>query len=131
MTKYGNKITFVDGRSFSSKLEAATYQMLKLFEKAGEYRDVKCQVSVYLTAARVHMIPDFSAVNCKTGELEYFEAKGAQTQSYRNKRKLWTKFGPGKLHVYVGNYRKLRLLETVVPNIDDESTCLYCGRASK
>ena len=114
-SKYGNTKTTRAGRSFASKLEAALFDLLILREKAGELKDVRQQVSVYLTDARIQMIPDYSAVNVETGETEYHESKGAESDVYRIKRRLWKYYGPGKLYVYKGSYRKVYLHEVIIP----------------
>lgn len=103
------------GRSFASKLESALHRQLELLEQAGALRDLKCQPHVFLTEARIEMIPDFSAIDTRTGELVYFEAKGFETDVWRIKRKLWKYYGPGKLEVYKGSASRLVLHETIIP----------------
>lgn len=115
-SKYKNtRIRFHDGRSFASKLEAGLYDQLKLMELAGEIKDIKCQVRVELTDARIVMIPDFKYFCNRINEEVYAEAKGVETSDYRIKRKLWTVYGPGRLEVYKGSAKKLILIETIVP----------------
>ena len=46
--KYRAQSTIVDGKSFPSKLEASVYSLLKLRERAGEFKNLKCQVTIRL-----------------------------------------------------------------------------------
>lgn len=115
--KFGAKRTERAGYSFASRLEATVFDMLKNREKAGEIKDLKCQVQVYLTEARIIMKPDFSYENCSTGEIEYCEAKGAETDVWRLKRRLWLFYGPGLMHVWKGHYAHIFLDETLRPKL--------------
>ncbi len=105
----------VAGRSFASKFEAEIFQMLSLQEAAGEVRDLKCQDHVYLTEARIEMIPDFRVFDNKLQQLVWHEAKGFETDVFRLKRKLWTVFGPGRLVIYKGSAKSYRIAEVIVP----------------
>lgn len=99
--KYGNKKTQIDGYYFASKLEADLYVHLKEREKLGEIRDIKCQVQVRLTDAKILYKPDFSAIEVDSGQVVYFEAKGFETDVWRIKRRLWEAgYGPGRLEVW-------------------------------
>lgn len=109
--KYGAKRVTHAGMSFASKLEAALYD--HLVASAGDFSDIRCQPHVFLTDSRIEMIPDFSAVDVKTGELTFHEAKGFETAVWRIKRKLWTHYGSGPLHVYKGRPGSLKLVEVV------------------
>lgn len=86
------------GRTFDSKGEANLYLYLLADP---EITNIKQQVSVYLTKARILYKPDFSYE--KDGELIYAEYKGFPTPIWRIKRRLWIHYGPGKLEVYMGN----------------------------
>lgn len=113
--KYSAKKVDLDGRSFGSKLEAAVYGILKLFERAGEIRDIECQVQVELSAAKIVYKPDFRFLDVNSGRTEYAEAKGFETPEWRLKRRLWKAYGPGPLHVYMGSYANPKLTETIIP----------------
>jgi len=113
--KYGETATERNGRSFASKLEAALYDMLRIRVAAGELKELKCQVHVYLTEARIHMIPDFSALHVEQNTVWYFEAKGCETDVYLLKRKLWTCYGPGPLEIWKGSYKRLLYDRTIIP----------------
>lgn len=113
--KYGaKKITHHSGRSFASKLESALYDYLLFLEKAGEIAGLACQPHVFLTDARIEMIPDFAAT--KDGAIIYFEAKGFETDTWRLKRRLWKVYGPGRLQVFKGTASKLTMVEEIIPS---------------
>jgi hypothetical protein len=109
------------GYSFASKLEAALFDILKSKEVAGEVSDIKVQPKVYLTDARILMIPDFSVI--ENGFVVYYEAKGVQTDVWRIKRRLWQFYGPAPLRVYMGSHRRLFLSEELVPPTATSVTC--------
>lgn len=113
--KFKNQRITHQGRSFASKLEAAVYDILCLMEKAGEIKDIKCQVHVRLTEAEILYIPDFSAWNQKDQCFEWYEAKGHQTPEWLIKKKLWKFYGPGPLHIFMGSYTFPKLTETIIP----------------
>lgn len=101
------------GRSFASKFEAKIFDHLRQLEMAGEIRDLKCQPHVFLTDARIEMIPDFSAVEMKTERVLYFEAKGFETSDWKIKLKLWGVYGPGPLRIFRmarGGYSEVEVL---------------------
>ena len=123
--KYKSVKVDLDGYSFASKLEAALYHFLKLLVRAGEYKDLRCQVQVRLPGKVIYK-PDFSAVNTTTKEVEYFEAKGFETATWRIKRKLWISNGPGKLHVYMGSHSNIKLKETISPKLK-YTVCPNCN----
>lgn len=112
--KFGNKRVSHAGYSFASKLEAEVFDLLKLREKAGEIRDVKCQVQVYLTDAKIVYKPDFKFFNIGKDRDEWGEAKGLETPEWRIKRKLWLHYGPGPLLVYKRN-GTIFLAEEIIP----------------
>lgn len=112
--KYNRKISFIDGRKFDSRAEGTLYQYLKLLVDAKEISDLQCQVSVYLTDARILYKPDFKFV--RDGKEIYAEMKGIETSSWRIKRRLWMHYGPSTLEVW--NHSKSRgcvLKETIEP----------------
>lgn len=104
-----------DGRSFASKLEKALYEELKKREVLGLIRDIKCQQHVSLTEADIKMIPDFSAIDCETGAMCYYEAKGVETDVWRIKRRLWKSYGPAPLRIFKGSHKKIYEAEVLEP----------------
>ena len=113
--KSAPQITQKAGHSFASKLEAAVFELLWLRERAGEIRNLKCQVYVYLSNARIACIPDFQFEYVASGEVAYAEAKGFETDIWRLKKRLWKAYGPGPLEIWKGSHRKPKLIETVYP----------------
>lgn len=115
-----------DGYWFSSKLEAAVYSTLKMMERGGKLKDLKCQVTVNFRTydhGKVRMIPDFSAIEMPQEELVYFEAKGFKTREWMRKKKAWAVGGPGKLYIYEGSYKYLKLTETIIPTGEQSEKC--------
>lgn len=107
--------THYAGRSFASALEADLYGYLLLLQRQGEVTDVRCQPHVFLTEARIEMIPDFVVLDTRLEEDIYYEAKGFETDIYRLKRKLWTVYGPGRLRVFKGRAGRLKMVEEIRP----------------
>ncbi len=113
--KYSAIKQSLDGYSFASKLEANTYLHLKLLERAGEIKDIKCQVSVYLTEAKILYKPDFSVFDIALNEVVYIEAKGFVTPVWAIKKRLWKHYGPGRLRIYRQAYNDVTMDEEVIP----------------
>lgn len=113
--KYRAKRVNYDGQNFASKLEAAVYQILKLRERAGEIEILATQESIYLTTERLCYKPDFTALDKTTGERFWIEAKGIETQAFRDRKRLWRGYGPGKLEIWKGKYNRPYLDEVIVP----------------
>lgn len=89
---------------------------LLALEQGGEISDLRCQVRVSLTRAKIIFIPDFSVFDKALGETVFVEAKGRELEPYRIKRKLWTVYGPGLLRVYKGTKTKFKLFEEIRPS---------------
>lgn len=115
--KYGNVKVSHAGLSFASKAEASLYDFLKLREAAGEIRDIKNQVHVYLTDARIAYVADFEYFSLLSDCTEYAEMKGYSTDVWRIKRRLWQHYGPGTLCVYGGSRGRLVLTETITTKV--------------
>jgi len=111
--KYGNKKIQNDGHSFSSKLEASVYTLLKIREVAGEIEILQCQDHIYLTEARILYIADFKCIHKTSKEEFWVEAKGYETPEWRIKLRLWKHYGPGKLEIYKGSHIRPYLYETI------------------
>lgn len=95
-----------DGFTFGSKLEKSLYDLLRLMERAGEIKDLKCQDHVYLTRARYHCIPDFRAFEVRRGYHVWYEAKGFEQERFLITKKLWSVYGPGPLVIFKGDWSK-------------------------
>lgn len=118
--KYGNAM------AGGSKLEEAVYVLLKEREKKGEISDLKRQQTVSLSAAKIRYRADFKYVLTETGEFEWAEAKGFEQDVWKLKKKLWLSYGPGRLLIYKGTYRRPFLEEELIPN-QKTLTCPGCG----
>ncbi len=111
-----NKMGSVKTRGFASKMEAAGYDMLKVRELTGEITDIKCQQSVTLAEGnglKLKWKIDFSFIVKATGQLEYLEIKGFETQHYRMKLKLYKMNPPAPLTIVKGTHRKLYVHERI------------------
>jgi len=90
----------LDGHSFQSKGEAACYAHLKFLEKAGYLTVLQVQDHVRMTDAQILYIADFVVMNLETGEKEWAEFKGFETDIWKIKKRLWEYYGPGILKIY-------------------------------
>jgi hypothetical protein len=89
MSKYRNKITFVDGLRFASKKEAARYTQLKLLSQSGCIQQLELQVKFPIAVNGVKVcvyIADFVYVENNMRIVE--DVKGVKTAMYRLKKKL-------------------------------------------
>ena len=123
-SKYRAKRT-ADG--FPSKLEASVYQMLLLREKAGEIKNIRRQHAVQFACGPRWKV-DFSFTDCATGETVYCEAKGAELETYRLKKRMYAGCpvleSAGKLEIWKGTYARPVLVEEIKPGgKGDESEC--------
>ena len=109
--KYGN----VKSGGFSSKLESAVYQILRLREKSGEISNIRCQHAVELTQAKIRCKIDFSYRLNSTDELFFVEAKGVETDRWRIIEKLWQFYGPAVLEIWGGTYRNPKTIRIITP----------------
>lgn len=90
-SKYGNIKTFVDGRLFASKREAARYSELRILLRAGEIGDLVCQPRLACPVGSIHVctyVPDFSYWDHKKNSQVFEDVKGYRTAIYRLKKKL-------------------------------------------
>lgn len=107
-----NKYGAIKTNGFSSKLESALHNILLNRQDKGELSNIKTQVNVHLTRAKILYIADFSA-ELKDGTTVYFESKGFKTQTWAIKKRLWEKYGPGRLEIWEGSYQRPYLKETI------------------
>ena len=103
-SKYGNKKTVIDGIEFDSKREAARWQQLRLFERAGKICELERQVvfelapSVQYAGKRVtpalRYVADFTYFEESTSRggpnprYTVEDSKGMRTKEYKIKRHL-------------------------------------------
>lgn len=103
------------GRSFASKGERDCWEMLKLMERAGEIDSIECQVTSHLTAGITHKT-DFRYWDLKKGERVWAEYKGLVDQRWRDIKKLWKLYGPGRLKVFQGYGLRVFCTEEIIPD---------------
>ena len=115
--KYKNNRTEIDGIVFDSQKEAKYYLKLLILQKAGEVTDIEChpkyilqsaywkcckEVSVNIASKHIcpycdKRMPKTSAVTYSAdfkvtysdGHIEIVDVKGVQTQSFKDKRKMF------------------------------------------
>lgn len=95
--KYSNEKVTDGGRTFDSKAEHKRWQYLAMLEKAGEIRELRCQVAFELIPAQelasgkkirpTHYLADFVYQDDKGNQIVE-DVKGAVTPEFRLKRKL-------------------------------------------
>lgn len=92
--------------------------MLQLKEKAGTICQIKKQVAVELTEAKLRYKIDFSFIEMTMpgnwqDNIAYAEAKGCSTDRWLIAEKLWPYYGPSRLYIYKGDWRDPRLVEII------------------
>ena len=90
-SKYRAIKTMSDGHTFDSRLEAKRYAQLKLMERAGAIKNVKCQVPFVLiekneNGRAIKYVADF--VYEENGQMVVEDTKGIKTPVYRLKKRL-------------------------------------------
>lgn len=107
------------GRSFASKGERDCFEYLKMLERAGEVENIECQVTTKLTAGITHKT-DFRCWDNLRNEPLWVEYKGFSDQRWRDIKKLWKIYGPGRLKVFGGYGLRMKLLDEIVPVGDND-----------
>lgn len=95
--KYANERVEIDGQTFDSKAEYKRWQYLTMLEKAGEIKDLRCQVPFELIPAQVtpsgkkvrptFYLADFTYTT-KDGRFVCEDVKGTATDVWKLKQKL-------------------------------------------
>lgn len=97
MSKYGARKTMMDGIAFDSVAEAKYYAQLKILKACGDVKEFEIQPTYVLQEGykrgkrKVQPITykaDF-LVTYKNGQQEVIDVKGAKTEVYRIKKKLF------------------------------------------
>ena len=104
----------LDDRSFQSVSEADLYIYLKGLLSLGEITELKCQDNIHLSAAKFLYKPDFR-VTIPSGDYEWHEMKGFETDTWKRNRRLWKAYGPGKLTIWKKNARGIFIHEIILP----------------
>lgn len=95
--KYNAKRVTLDGRKFDSIKESFVYSQLRLREKAGEIRDLECQVPIALlahdcTSGQGEKVAtykvDFKFYDNQKSCVRYVDAKGVKTAMFNLKARM-------------------------------------------
>jgi len=88
--KYGAKKSVYNGYNYDSKFESQVAQDLDLRLKCGDIKDVQKQVKIDLQAYGKHITNYFIdfVITHNDGHLEYYEAKGYETDVWKMKWKM-------------------------------------------
>jgi hypothetical protein len=101
-TKFGNKITTIDGIKFHSQLEGSYYLELKIKKSAGIIKDFSLQPKFLLQPKFTHegkeiapitYIGDF-LITHNDGSIEVVDTKGAETDVFKMKKKMFHYYHP-------------------------------------
>ena len=93
---------------------------LQLLERAKEIKILKNQPNVFLTEARIRVIPDWLIYRVRSNEEIYIDFKGYDGQSWLRNRKLWKFYGPRPMEVWRRNGNRFVLSETIIPRGGDK-----------
>ena len=105
----------IAGRKFDSKLERQRGEHLIFLESIGKISDLEFQPQCYLTAAKIGYKPDFFYVE---DGVEYYEdAKGIETEAFKIKARLWSKYGPAPLRISVRSGTSIVVRKTIHPEL--------------
>lgn len=102
-SKYGNKKVEADGLTFDSQSEYMHYCTLRLLERAGEITDLQVHPRYLLqdkfryrgkSERAIYYEGDFEYVDVASGKRVVVDVKGARTEVFKLKRKLFlAKYG--------------------------------------
>lgn len=90
-SKYCAKATYLDGKRFASKKEAARYGQLKAMADAGYIKNLNTQVpfEIKINDKKIcKYLADFCYEEVATGESVVEDVKGFRTDIYKLKKKL-------------------------------------------
>lgn len=90
-SKYCAKATYLDGKRFASKKEAARYGQLKAMADAGYITNLATQVPFEINVNDKKIckyLADFQYCDVQTGEIVVEDVKGFRTDIYKLKKKL-------------------------------------------
>jgi len=100
---------------YASKLESAVAWLLNMRQKMGEIKNLREQVTIKLTDAKIGCRIDFMFEDVKTGKTKCAEAKGLESDRWKIIKKLWPYYCDYELEIYKGNYKKPKLVEVITP----------------
>jgi len=104
------------GRSFPSKLERATANLLVIRQRAKEIKDLEFQPRVRLLEhPDLNYKPDFRYFDIERKQLYHVESKGFVGERWRVIRVVWAHFGPTPLEIMVAGKYGPRVQKTLWP----------------
>jgi hypothetical protein len=112
-SKYNNVRVKYNGIKFDSIAERDCYLYYELIRRSGEIGPITCQPKIYLTEAKILYKPDFTFTDLKLGRQVWVDCKGARTDVFQIKKRLWEYYGPGRLILVHGYGLNIRILETI------------------
>jgi len=98
-----------------SRAEAACCSYFQLLEKGGELKIMDSQPNVFVTDAKLKIIPDWLLLYSDERGLRYADYKGCSTQSWGKNRRLWKSYGPMTMEVWKQNSKGFFVSELIVP----------------
>jgi len=118
-----NKYNASKSTGGASKLENVIEDMIKLREKAGEFKLIAKQQHIHWYLNGVCKLgeywPDFTVQDSITGTIFWIEAKGMETDLFRRNKRLWQAGGPGKLEIWKGSYKNPKLTDVLRPHFEN------------
>lgn len=113
--KYKQTRSISRGESFPSKLEGAVFELLRLRVAAGELDMLTRYEKVSFLDGFVSWSIDFWAIETETNTPVWIEAKGMKCQKWKLFERVWRDRGPGKLVLYMGDYRSPQEMPPIIP----------------
>lgn len=110
------------GFSHRSQLERAVCALIRARELAGEIIHEKHEDRVAIGRAKYVYFADFRVRDAKTSEVFWIEAKGNEKGGrWPTTKRQWQAYGPGKLEVWKGSYKRPFLAKTIYPEAEQLS----------
>lgn len=111
-SKYRAVRTHCGKHAHMSKAEAECCGHFQMRERAGELVIEDSQPNVFLTLARLKVIPDW-LIRYSDGRRVYADYKGAETKSWGRNRRLWKHYGPLPMEVWKKNNKGFFISEVI------------------
>lgn len=112
MSKYHAVRTSCGKHSHASRAESECCCYFQLLERGGELEILKSQPNVFVTDAKLRIIPDW-LIRYRDGREVYADYKGCESPSWRKNRKLWIHYGPKPLEVWKKKGTRFFVSETL------------------
>ena len=111
-TKYRAVRTHCGKHAHMSGAESDCCLYFQMLERAGELEIISSQPNVFLTDAKLRIIPDW-LIKYRDGREVYADYKGFETASWGRNRKLWKFYGPRPLEVWKKKGVRFFISETI------------------